>query len=296
MPVWVKDEDIWEKAKQAFKKSYGHEPESDKDWAIVTSIYKKMGGKISTEVIDMDGDVKEVAKKLIEENLNLREELLSVIVEKIKSMTDEDLRKIVLEVFGVDMNKKELINRIRSGDLDLGKIQELQERIGVSDVSEEETPVEEEGEENVEENQESIKENVEENQEEPQENQEESQEEGQEEKQEEKVEMAPPEETLTEELNNVKKEMGVIKEDMNAVAEILDKMLELIQELKSKLNEEKPKEEPEEEPEKEPEEREEEEIKPPIVSESINEVKPIYSFTESEKDNVSLKIFKSLIG
>lgn len=46
MPEWVKDEDKWEDAKKAFKKSYDKNPSSDKDWAIVTSIYKNMGGKI----------------------------------------------------------------------------------------------------------------------------------------------------------------------------------------------------------------------------------------------------------
>lgn len=46
MPDWVKDEDKWNDAKKAFKKSYDKEPKTDKDWVIVTAIYKKMDGKI----------------------------------------------------------------------------------------------------------------------------------------------------------------------------------------------------------------------------------------------------------
>jgi hypothetical protein len=43
---WVEDEGKWEKAKEAANNGdYGGE-DSDKYWAVVTSIYKKMGGKI----------------------------------------------------------------------------------------------------------------------------------------------------------------------------------------------------------------------------------------------------------
>lgn len=55
MPAWVKDEDIWNKARLAFKKQYKKEPKDNTDFAIVTSIYKQMGGKIS-------GEAKEMAK------------------------------------------------------------------------------------------------------------------------------------------------------------------------------------------------------------------------------------------
>jgi hypothetical protein len=41
MPAGV-DESIWEKAKQAFKESYGRLPNTDKDYAIVMEIYKKI--------------------------------------------------------------------------------------------------------------------------------------------------------------------------------------------------------------------------------------------------------------
>jgi hypothetical protein len=43
MPInWVKNEKIWKDAKKAYKKSYNN----DKNYAIITSIYKKMGGKV----------------------------------------------------------------------------------------------------------------------------------------------------------------------------------------------------------------------------------------------------------
>lgn len=50
MPASVKDEATWEKAKDAFKKSYPDRgaPESDSDYAIVMTIYKNMGGKTSS--------------------------------------------------------------------------------------------------------------------------------------------------------------------------------------------------------------------------------------------------------
>lgn len=51
MPEWVKDEKKWEDAKKAFKKQYNKEPKDSSDWAIVTSIYQKMGGKINHETV-----------------------------------------------------------------------------------------------------------------------------------------------------------------------------------------------------------------------------------------------------
>ncbi len=48
MPSWVKDEDVWNKAKNAFRDSYGNSPSSDKDYAILTTIYKNMGGTIAS--------------------------------------------------------------------------------------------------------------------------------------------------------------------------------------------------------------------------------------------------------
>lgn len=44
MPNWVKDDDKWAEAKKAALKTYS---ESDPNfYAIVTSIYKKMGGEV----------------------------------------------------------------------------------------------------------------------------------------------------------------------------------------------------------------------------------------------------------
>lgn len=48
MPSWMKDEGKWSEAKAAAKKQYPDLTEKDdRFWAIVTSIYKKMGGRIS---------------------------------------------------------------------------------------------------------------------------------------------------------------------------------------------------------------------------------------------------------
>ena len=44
---WVKDEDIWQKAKKAARKQ-GYT--GDSLWAVTTHIYKKMGGKVGVEV------------------------------------------------------------------------------------------------------------------------------------------------------------------------------------------------------------------------------------------------------
>ncbi len=46
MPAWVKDHDLWEKAKAAAQQSYPDKAEEDL-WPIVTEIYKKMGGTIT---------------------------------------------------------------------------------------------------------------------------------------------------------------------------------------------------------------------------------------------------------
>ena len=46
------DEKKWNKAKAAFKKSYGKEPKADKDFAIVMSIYKKMTENFDSEIED----------------------------------------------------------------------------------------------------------------------------------------------------------------------------------------------------------------------------------------------------
>lgn len=51
MPVWVhgKDKDKWEKAKEIVKKEYSlSEEDGDRFWALVTGVYKKMGGRIKS--------------------------------------------------------------------------------------------------------------------------------------------------------------------------------------------------------------------------------------------------------
>lgn len=46
---WVEDEDLWEKAKEAARKSGKYDEGSEQFWAVVTSIYKKMGGGVKSE-------------------------------------------------------------------------------------------------------------------------------------------------------------------------------------------------------------------------------------------------------
>lgn len=48
MPSWMRDESKWSKAKAAARKQYPDLSEDDdKYWAIVTHIYKRMGGRIA---------------------------------------------------------------------------------------------------------------------------------------------------------------------------------------------------------------------------------------------------------
>lgn len=47
MPVWVQDEDIWQKAK-SIAEDEGHE----NDWPYITSIYKSLGGRVQSENLD----------------------------------------------------------------------------------------------------------------------------------------------------------------------------------------------------------------------------------------------------
>jgi len=51
MPAWVKDHEVWEEAKQAAKQQYPSLGETDRFWVMVTSIYKKMHGRIGKAVL-----------------------------------------------------------------------------------------------------------------------------------------------------------------------------------------------------------------------------------------------------
>lgn len=53
MPKDNIDEKIWSKAKQAFIKQYKKEPKSSADFAVVSSIYKKLGGTFGKEMTDL---------------------------------------------------------------------------------------------------------------------------------------------------------------------------------------------------------------------------------------------------
>jgi len=80
------DEKEWEKAKKAFKKSYGKEPTEDRDFAIVMSIYKKM-----TE------SLQEVAEPAKEEDVDPEELAMGIEVEMEHTDDKEEAKKIALQ-------------------------------------------------------------------------------------------------------------------------------------------------------------------------------------------------------
>jgi hypothetical protein len=51
MPSWVADDDLWKKAKEIVVKQRERNPDSftDRDWGLVTHIYKNSGGKIKSK-------------------------------------------------------------------------------------------------------------------------------------------------------------------------------------------------------------------------------------------------------
>jgi len=50
MPAsWVQDEDIWSDAEKAFEESYPDGKPDDAKYAIITQIYKNMGGTIRSK-------------------------------------------------------------------------------------------------------------------------------------------------------------------------------------------------------------------------------------------------------
>jgi len=84
MPSWVVDEDIWEKAKKAFVKSYGREPSKARDWMIVTTIYKKMGGRVKSEETFKEGLMDEIKKWLKKFVTNpIKASILALMIYKI---------------------------------------------------------------------------------------------------------------------------------------------------------------------------------------------------------------------
>ncbi len=52
MPKWVENEDIWNKARKTYEEQVGRKKDTfvNKDWAIITTIYKKMGGEIKKKI------------------------------------------------------------------------------------------------------------------------------------------------------------------------------------------------------------------------------------------------------
>ena len=84
MPSHIQDEDIWNKAKKVFKKQYNKEPQSDSDWASVTSIYKKMGGEFEPKL-------EQQAKEMLND-YSLRLDLMT----ETYSMTESMIPKFVL--------------------------------------------------------------------------------------------------------------------------------------------------------------------------------------------------------
>ena len=107
MPDWVKDEDKWNDAKKAFKKSYDKEPKTDKDWAIVTDIYKKMGGEIeSVEKMleQLENNKEDVKMESYKEKLDKLHE--SVMKEAEDSMFKNIKSKFALKILSIFHNKR----------------------------------------------------------------------------------------------------------------------------------------------------------------------------------------------
>jgi uncharacterized protein YjbJ (UPF0337 family) len=67
MPDWVVDDSKWKKAKGKVKEQKGKKESdfTDRDWGLVTTIYKNMGGDISEAV---DQDVTESFKTVIKQH------------------------------------------------------------------------------------------------------------------------------------------------------------------------------------------------------------------------------------
>lgn len=46
MPAWVVDDVLFKRATGLFIRNYGRKPSSSKDYAIISGIYKKLGGRV----------------------------------------------------------------------------------------------------------------------------------------------------------------------------------------------------------------------------------------------------------
>lgn len=94
---WVQDEDIWNDAVKAFKKSYDREPK-DNDYKIITDIYKKMGGKIKEKVENYKDRLERLQESVKEEKLASGDKVTSVKGEKYKviyaNLTDVTLENV----------------------------------------------------------------------------------------------------------------------------------------------------------------------------------------------------------
>ena len=68
MPAsWVQDESIWEDAKDAFKESYPGGKGAEEKYAIITDIYKNMGGKIKSKS-SLYRDIIKLSRKAVKNN------------------------------------------------------------------------------------------------------------------------------------------------------------------------------------------------------------------------------------
>lgn len=82
MPAWAIDEDIWKKAYGLFVRQTGHKPSGNADFAMVSGIYKKLGGRIS---------------KKKKESLDESQDRLDEIFSEIKTIFKETHDKMVFE-------------------------------------------------------------------------------------------------------------------------------------------------------------------------------------------------------
>lgn len=103
MPAWVKDEGIWQKAKEKAIESKG-KPESkftDQDWGLVTTIYKNMGGKVGKVNISKVADeiIKDVFAAKKPKNYNDALDLANELNDKLNdSNSTSEKRKLDKEI------------------------------------------------------------------------------------------------------------------------------------------------------------------------------------------------------
>ena len=97
------DEKKWDKAKAEFKKKHNKDAKVSADFAIVSSIYKKMGGKFGKEMLDLVESIKglinfeEIQTPAKEKDVDAKELKKGIKVEMEHTDDKEEAKKIALQ-------------------------------------------------------------------------------------------------------------------------------------------------------------------------------------------------------